>query len=607
MTNSKLKRLPKANNGLLVENNQFKPLSPSFIELGGRPHSEGGTDISWQGNMVEAERGEPVTITNDGSAVVFGKLRLPGTNQTFKSVAKEIANEEAKNGKLLNKSMDLINSNNPFNKYQKYSFNSGMVMGQYASNKQAEINAEKEQLAALQEHMLSMMDEESKAKWGKKINAATGADSGPGDGKKSLAQRHNNPGNIKYAKWLEKYGAVKGQAATDGGYFALFPNLQRGQAAMVELLNKPTYRNKTVSEAIKTWTGGSTYSKIPSDIKDMVVGRLDSTGKRKLLDTITVGEDSKKYNWEGIPTGNPLGYTLPTVEVTAPRLRQTIPGPDETLPNPTPFRNVPSSSVPQTGTQPVKPLGDLDIPNKKRLPSLADQNKLSFGQIAPELLLLATERRQFVPGQRYTPQLYTPYQVSFQDQLNQNQSTFSDVARRVDNNPTALGALAAQKYSADAEVMANEFRTNQQISNQITNQNTSLLNQAELTNLELQDRQFVRQTQAAANTRANVLGAVNSLSAKYQQNRAENNTIRLYENMFNYRPDENLQLQYMGDDPYFTGGTPGTGASNQSTRAVYDKNGNLMRTTVTTPSQLKTQQDQYQAERQRRRNIFNFF
>lgn len=608
MPKIRIKSLPKANNGLMIEDNQFKSLSPNFIELGGQSHANGGTDISYFGEQVEAERGEPVAITNDGAAVVFGKLKVPGMgSKTFKTVAKEIAKDENKNSKLLDKSMELVNSNNPHNKFQKYSFNSGMVMGQYASGRQAQLTAEKEQLAGLQDLMLSVVENDKNAKWGKKMKYDGGGDIGPGDGKGSVAQRHNNPGNIKYAKWLEKYGATRGQAATDGGYFASFPSIQQGQSAMIELLDKPMYRNKTVKDAIRTWTGGEGYKNIPMEIRNTQVGKLDRTGKRKLLDTITFGEDSKKYNWEGTTQNNTTGYTLPEVEVTAPRLN-SIPLPDEKLPlTPLPFNSIPQPGTTIPSSKPVKPLGNLDIPNKRRLPSLADQNKLSFGQIAPELLMLATERRQFVPGQRYEPQLYTPYQVSFQDQLNQNQSTFSDVSRRVGNNASALGALAAQKYTADSQVMANEFRTNQEISTQTTNQNTSLLNQAQLTNLELQDRQFVRQTQAAANTRSNVLGAVNSLSAKYQQNRAENNTIRLYENMFNYRPDENLQLIYMGEDPVFSGGTPSATSQNQASRSVYDKNGNLMRTTIMTPSQLKTAQDQQKVEQQRRKNLFNFF
>jgi hypothetical protein len=606
MPKVKIKSLPKAANGASITQIGDNMYSPTML-FNGPSHADGGIPIFYGGTQAEVEGGEPYFQDSANNLQIFGKLKVPGIGKTFKTVAKEIAKEETKTSKLLDKSMELINNNDPFGRFQKYSFNSGMVMGKYAQNRQAELASEKEQLAGLQNILLSYKDKTN-------IKYAEGGNIGPGDGKGSIAQRHNNPGNIKYAKWLEKYGAVRGQAATDGGYFAVFPNVQQGQAAMVDLLNRPLYRNKTVKDAIKTWTGGDTYSNIPNDILNSKVSSLDGAGFNKLLNTITVGEDSKKYNWEGIPTGTNTGYTLPTVEVTAPRLRPSVSVPDvfgdpndAVPPTITPFNNIPQTPIPQTGTKPVKPLGDLDIPSKRRLPSLADQNKLSFGQVAPELLMLATERRQFVPGQRYEPQLYTPYQVSFQDQLNQNQSTFSDVANRVGNNPTTLGALAAQKYGADAQVMANEFRTNQEISNQITNQNTSLLNQAELTNLELQDRQFVRQTQATANTRANVLGAANSLSAKYLQNRSENNTIRLYENMFNYRPDENLELQYMGPDPYFTGGTPQNTTQNQSSRAVYDKNGNLMRTTVTTPSQLKTTQDTYKAEQQRRKNIFNLF
>lgn len=614
----KLKVKVKAANGLqLLGEGDIKPLSNNMFDGGssvftGPSHADGGIPIKYGDQLAEVEGSEPFFRSADGSLQIFGKMKVPNSGgKTFKAVAKDIAGEEDKASKLLDKSVQLINTKDPFNKYEKYSFNSGVVMAKYAQSRQADLANKKEQLASLQNLMLSDKENTNRAKNGKTLKYANGGDLNDPP-TKSLAQRHNNPGNIKYAKWLEKYGATKGEAAKDGGHFAVFPSLQAGQQAIMDLLDKPMYKNKTVKEAIKTWTGGGTYQNIPLEIKNQVVGKLDAFGKRRLLDTITMGEDSKRYNWEGV-TSTPTGYNLPPVEVSAPRIKQPVSVPDvfgnpndATPPEITPFINTPAiSSTPNT-TSSITPLGDIGIPNKRRLPSLADQNRLSFGQIAPELLTLATERRQFVPGQRYTPDLYTPYQVSFQDQLNQNQATFNDLVRRSGNNPTSLGALAAQKYNADSQVLANEFRTNQDISNQITNQNTSLLNQAQLTNLELQDRQMVRQTQADANTRANIRNAVSSISGKILQNRAENNTIRLYENMFNYRPDQDLQLEYVGPDPVFTGGTSAP-INNQTSRAVYDKNGNLVRTTVTTPSQLKTSQDQYRVAEQQRKNRLRFF
>lgn len=584
----RIKSLPKAANGLSVDDGTIStigenPFTGDSLQFNGPSHANGGMPLQFGGNMAEVEGGETAFVDNNQSLQILGKLKIPGSKQTFKQAGKEIAKEEDKYSKIMDKSTALINSNDPHNRYEQLAFNSGMVMGNHAKNKQMELAAQKEQLAALQNTMLQSIQNSDKAKWGKKMNFAEGGDMGPGDG--SLAQRHNNPGNIKYAKWLEKFGATKGQAAKDGGNFAQFPSLQAGQSAMVDLLGRPTYKNKTVNEALRIWTGGDTYKNIPSDIGNQVVSKLDSIGRKKLLDTITVGEDSKKYNWEGVtanPVNGPEGYTLPTVDVTAPRLNTSTPSP---------FNNTPAPTPNTTGSYPTRPLGDLDIPNKKRLPSLADQNKLSLGQIAPELLTLATERRQAVPSLNYTPTLYTPYQVSFQDQLNQNQATFSAVARQAGSNPSALGTLAAQKYNADSEVLANQFRTNQGISNDITNKNVTLLNQAELQNLQFDDQQAVRQAQADANTRANIRGAVGSIANKSLQNRAENNSIRLYENMFNYRPDENLNLNYMGPDAVFTANGLPIGNSNQTSKTTYDKNGNPVRTSVTTPSQLKTNQD----------------
>lgn len=606
MPKVKIKSLPKANNGLQVLNGgnaqslSNNPLDGGMGIFNGNSHEEGGIDILFGNQKAEVERNEPFFQDTQGNLQIFGKLKVPGMNKTFKSVAKEIAKDEEKASKLLNKSGELINTNDPYNRYQQLSFNSGMVMGEYAQNKQLELSAEKEQLAALQNMMLVSMSPSEQAKWGKKMKYADGGPIGDPK-KKSVAQRHNNPGNMKFAKWMEKFGATKGEAAKDGGNFAIFPSVESGQSAMVELLNRPMYRNKKVKDAIRTWTGGEPYKNIPSDLADQVVGKLDKSNFQRVLDTITVGEDSKKYNWEGVET--PQGYTLPTVEVTAPRLKTQNSAPTPFTDNSTPFINTRPPAINNSGNYPARPLGDIGIPNKKRLPSLADQNKLSLGQIAPELLTLATERRQAVPGLNYTPTLYTPYQVSFQDQLNQNQATFSAVARQAGNNPSALGTLAAQKYSADSEVLGNQFRTNQGISNDVTNKNVTLLNQAELQNLQFDDQQIVRQAQADANTRANIRGAVSSIAAKSLQNRAENNTIRLYENMFNYRPDNNLNMEYMGPDAVFSFGGLPEDNMNQASRVTYDRNGNPIKTTVTTPSQLKTNQDILNYNQSQRRAV----
>jgi len=71
----------------------------------------------------------------------------------------------------------------------------------------------------------------------------------------SISWRHNNPGNIKFGGFARKYGAIQGQSATDGGHFAIFPDIETGRQAMQDLLQGPTYSNLTLEQAMRRWSG----------------------------------------------------------------------------------------------------------------------------------------------------------------------------------------------------------------------------------------------------------------------------------------------------------------------------------------------------------------
>jgi len=71
----------------------------------------------------------------------------------------------------------------------------------------------------------------------------------------SISWRHNNPGNIKFGGFARKYGAIQGQSATDGGHFAIFPDIETGRQAMQDLLQGPTYSDLTLEQAMRRWSG----------------------------------------------------------------------------------------------------------------------------------------------------------------------------------------------------------------------------------------------------------------------------------------------------------------------------------------------------------------
>lgn len=211
--------------------------------------------------------------------------------------------------------------------------------------------------------------------------------------------------------------------------------------------------------------------------------------------------------------------------------------------------------------------------------SLADMNKLTPIDFLGEIGALA-QRPDYVDHFRYDPVLHTPYRVSYQDRLNENQSTFNSFERMLPGNAGALATLAAQKYSADNQVLADEFRTNQAIQNDVINKNVDIINDAKLKNLGLADQQYQRQAMAIANTRNQKRAALNSISSKIGQNKSKNIGIRLRENLFDYRPDANYNMQHTGADYQFVNNSA---IGNDVTTTYTDKYGNVSKKTVDSP------------------------
>jgi hypothetical protein len=70
---------------------------------------------------------------------------------------------------------------------------------------------------------------------------------------------------------------------------------------------------------------------------------------------------------------------------------------------------------------------------------------------------------------------------------------------------------------------------------QTYDKNRALVNDAKLKNLAILDQQYVRQSQAKSNTKAQTQAALNSISAKVAQQRAANRKLAVMENMYNFR------------------------------------------------------------------------
>jgi hypothetical protein len=200
------------------------------------------------------------------------------------------------------------------------------------------------------------------------------------------------------------------------------------------------------------------------------------------------------------------------------------------------------------------------------------QEDLDPQQLIPELLAKAQNQLEPVQAQTFQPLLDTPFDVSFKDQLNENQASFNAIQRQIGANPSALAALAAQKYSADSKVLADQFRTNQALRAGVFSKNRDTLNEASIRNLGILDQQYVRQQEAISKTRATDLEISKSISDKIAKNKLENRTFAAYANLFpQFGFDENM-MAMVQNPTFFETPVVGALAGNQLLTTPSSKN-----------------------------------
>lgn len=90
----------------------------------------------------------------------------------------------------------------------------------------------------------------------------------------SIAVSHNNPGNIKFGSFASGFGAVPGRKATDGGVFAMFPDVETGLSAQRRLLVGKNYRNLTVADAMKRWSNNGYGGELYPAVANKTMGQL---------------------------------------------------------------------------------------------------------------------------------------------------------------------------------------------------------------------------------------------------------------------------------------------------------------------------------------------
>jgi hypothetical protein len=195
------------------------------------------------------------------------------------------------------------------------------------------------------------------------------------------------------------------------------------------------------------------------------------------------------------------------------------------------------------------------------LPWLRPNYKVGQPDFSSEMMAASMNQIDPVQAQLFNPNLTQPYDVSFQDQLNANQADFNALQRMTGYNPAAQSALAAQKYAANSAILAGQFRANQGEKARAYEENRKLLDQAQLGNLGILDKQYERQATAKSKTKTQAIEIAKSISDKLAQQRKEQAMSNIEQQRYNYRFDSNGRPINM--NPLATFNMSGSGAMNR--------------------------------------------
>ncbi len=532
-----------------ISENPHLPQGGETVMFRGPSHEDGGIPITYGNSPVEVEGGEPATKIGN-NLVVFGNLKIPNQflseigdpdakGKKFKSYISDLSEIENKQNKLVDKStnsLDNLEIHTPFDKLKLSSLQAN-IMGanmklkdiaekkQNAAHVQAAINDTAEEMNLSADHLAQG-----------KIKKANRGMSIP------IAQ---DGSSVNYNKDIP-YGA--NISREDYNYFQNLYNQakQQRRGPIVQKFQKE-FSAKYPDIAKQVLSGFPTTNLGKSYNPD-----LPNTDLRGNYDSI-FGPRTEKY----ISDSNPYGSAISPLSTPYPQhpgfshIGTINPSSSSIIPN-TDVANIPSNS----NRFPWETIFN------QALPYLRNSNKqnLDPNQLTGEMYALSQNQLEPVQAQTYHPELSSPYDVSYQDQLNANQGDFNSLKRILKNSPEALSQLSAQKYDANSKVLGEQFRANQAEQNRVYEGNRNTLNDAQLKNLGIYDTQYTRQSQAKSNTKAITQEALNSISSKIAQNKLENKTLQTYENLYNYRFDN--QGRAVNENPLAQFNLPNAGASN---------------------------------------------
>ena len=547
--------------------NPFLPDGGETIMFRGQSHDESdgkgntGIGITYGNNPVEVERGEPALKLQDGgtpgdsSLVVFGNLKIPKTyipflskeaeGKKFKTYVADLSKKENKINKNISKSVEELDELDVQTPFDKLRFNSLDLTINGGNAKLKEIADIKTSAASLQnaindtaEEYGLIADDLAKgkvktAKFGKMIKAQAGYKSkyglSPWTGDKSTGIKNASAFTAK--EWDE----IAEQIGFD-------KTGKKGNKAFQEyLFQDPELKNAIINNHQRLYKSDPT-----------------STAKNWFDNKLGAGWAAPELKRKDVPeTVLETPSTFQTREFKA--IDSGKDGPTK--------KDVPFVEYKRSGL--VDVIGQV-LPYVRP----TDQEQLDPTQLMGEMYAMATNQLEPVRAQTLQPQLDVPYDISLQDQLNENEASFRSQQRLMGYNPAAQAQLNAQKYQANQRVLGEQFRMNQAMKNQVYRDNRNLLNQFNLQNLGILDKQYERQEMAKSKTKATNLEALKSIGDKYMRNQLENRTLATMENMYNYRFDPRFRAMNMNAP--FQPVIPTIAGTSSQRVPVLDQNGNIL-------------------------------
>ena len=600
-----------------ISYNPFLPDGGETVMFKGRSHDNGGIPINFGENGVEVEGGEPaVKLENGGeesNMVVFGNMKInkniadlmgdpKAKDRKFKHYVADIAKNDAKQLKRIDKATDIINNANNNSAAGQLELITAKLIKQGAEAYQ-KINADRIQEAGIVQN--AILDTASQL--GVKSDKLA-------EGK---LEKEYDP------RMMAKFGA-KMETAQNGVLSKKPFDPLRGRRLSTVISDKTKFSNPELTSNLM-YPGAS---------------RISPGGDQALGDALTFGDP---YNQSATSTSlsqyNPITETANTIlsqtptsdkrgvknnkskGVTKSSKMPTNRGPLDTsiinLYNPVTLPEAPQSL--NRGTLPL---------NLQDTVSASEDSSLSFGQRAlgslkslgkglekgidkygptvlsnvapwlrpsnanealppdqlyPEYFALATNQLDPVQAQTFQPMLDTPMDISLNDQLNAIDSQSRAAIRAAGQNPSAQAMIMAQTLEAKNKVLGEQTRINAANKMQTYDKNRAMLNDAQLKNLQILDQQYVRQAQARSNTREQAFNALSSIAAKTAQQRAANRKLAVMENMYGFRFTPSGRAINVNAPAQFNMlGNPSSGSTNKGLAPgleyTYDSKGNIIGT-----------------------------